>query len=115
MHYTVAIPGSVAERGRSGRGGRVEGDSEGRDIGGGHAVTGLGGQHCLCLTRKDPAHEFRGVDAKDGRVRQWIAERADLIGAARLPNTAFAENAGTSFGSMMPEGSRPLILNMMRE
>jgi N12 class adenine-specific DNA methylase len=35
------------------------------------------------------------LDAKDSRVRQWIAERADLIGAARLPNTAFAENAGT--------------------
>lgn len=35
------------------------------------------------------------LDAKDSRVRQWIAERADLIGAARLPNTAFTENAGT--------------------
>lgn len=35
------------------------------------------------------------LDAKDNRVRQWIAERVDLIGAARLPNTAFAENAGT--------------------
>jgi N12 class adenine-specific DNA methylase len=35
------------------------------------------------------------LDAKDSRVRQWIAERADLIAAARLPDTAFAENAGT--------------------
>lgn len=35
------------------------------------------------------------LDAKDSRVRQWISERADLIAAARLPNTAFAENAGT--------------------
>jgi N12 class adenine-specific DNA methylase len=35
------------------------------------------------------------LDAKDSRVRHWIAERADLIGAARLPNSAFAENAST--------------------
>lgn len=35
------------------------------------------------------------LDAKDSRARQWIAERADLIGAVRLPRTAFAENAGT--------------------
>jgi N12 class adenine-specific DNA methylase len=39
------------------------------------------------------SHQF--LDAKDSRARQWIAERADLIGAARLPRTAFAENAGT--------------------
>lgn len=35
------------------------------------------------------------LDAKDSRARQWIAERADLLGAVRLPRTAFAENAGT--------------------
>ncbi|MFZ5636674.1 MAG: PLxRFG domain-containing protein [Pseudomonadota bacterium] len=35
------------------------------------------------------------LDAKDSRARQWIAERADLIGAVRLPRTAFAANAGT--------------------
>ena len=28
-------------------------------------------------------------------ARQYIAERADLVGAIRLPNTAFKENAGT--------------------
>lgn len=39
------------------------------------------------------SHQF--LDAQDSRVRQWIAERADLIAAARLPNTAFAENART--------------------
>ncbi|WP_374295963.1 Eco57I restriction-modification methylase domain-containing protein, partial [Sphingomonas sp.] len=39
------------------------------------------------------SHQF--LDAQDSRVRQWIAERADLIAAARLPNTAFVENAGT--------------------
>lgn len=27
--------------------------------------------------------------------RQWLAERADLIGAVRLPNNAFRQNAGT--------------------
>jgi len=39
------------------------------------------------------SHNF--LDAQDGRARKWIAERANLIGAARLPNTAFKENAGT--------------------
>lgn len=34
------------------------------------------------------------LDKKDERVRKYIAERADLIGAIRLPNTAFA-SAGT--------------------
>jgi hypothetical protein len=28
-------------------------------------------------------------------TRKWIAERADLVAAVRLPNTAFKENAGT--------------------
>ena len=39
------------------------------------------------------SHNF--LDAQDGRARQWIAERADLIAAVRLPDTAFKENAGT--------------------
>lgn len=39
------------------------------------------------------SHNF--MDAQDGRVRKWIGERASLIGGARLPNTAFKENAGT--------------------
>ncbi len=29
------------------------------------------------------------------KARQWISEKADFIGAIRLPNTAFKENAGT--------------------
>lgn len=29
------------------------------------------------------------------KVRELLAEKADLVGAIRLPNTAFAENAGT--------------------
>ena len=39
------------------------------------------------------SHSF--LDKKDDRARKWIAERANLIGAVRLPNTAFKENAGT--------------------
>jgi len=39
------------------------------------------------------SHNF--LDAKDARARQWIAERANLVGAVRLPNTTFKENAGT--------------------
>ena len=39
------------------------------------------------------SHNF--LDANDGRARQWIGERAALLGAVRLPNTAFKENAGT--------------------
>ena len=34
------------------------------------------------------------MDKKNSKIREYIAERADLIGAVRLPNTAFAE-AGT--------------------
>jgi N12 class adenine-specific DNA methylase/antirestriction protein ArdC/phage/plasmid primase-like uncharacterized protein len=39
------------------------------------------------------SHNF--LDANEGRARQWIGERAALLGAVRLPNTAFKENAGT--------------------
>jgi N12 class adenine-specific DNA methylase len=39
------------------------------------------------------SHNF--LDAINPRTRQWIAERANLVGAVRLPNTAFKENAGT--------------------
>lgn len=35
------------------------------------------------------------MNAKDSSVRQYIMERADLLGAIRLPNTAFKGNAGT--------------------
>lgn len=31
----------------------------------------------------------------DSKVRQLLSEKADLVGAIRLPNTAFQENAGT--------------------
>ena len=35
------------------------------------------------------------LDKQDDRTRQYIAERADLLGAIRLPNNAFAANANT--------------------
>ena len=35
------------------------------------------------------------MDAKDPTVRKYLAERADLLGAIRLPNNAFKANAGT--------------------
>ena len=35
------------------------------------------------------------MDAKDSAVRKYIAQRADLLGAIRLPNNAFRANAGT--------------------
>ncbi|MDR3090653.1 MAG: DEAD/DEAH box helicase family protein [Clostridiales bacterium] len=35
------------------------------------------------------------LDKKDSRARQYMAERAELVGAIRLPNTAFRANAGT--------------------
>ena len=36
------------------------------------------------------------MNGKDNAVRKYIMERADLLGAIRLPNTAFYGNAGTS-------------------
>ena len=35
------------------------------------------------------------LDSKDITVRKYLAERADLLGAIRLPNNAFKANAGT--------------------
>lgn len=35
------------------------------------------------------------MNSRDSSVRRYIAERADLIGAIRLPDTAFKANAGT--------------------
>ena len=35
------------------------------------------------------------MDAKDPTVRKYLAQRADLLGAIRLPNNAFRANAGT--------------------
>lgn len=35
------------------------------------------------------------MDKKTPKVRKYLAQRAELLGAVRLPNTAFLENAGT--------------------
>jgi adenine-specific DNA methylase len=35
------------------------------------------------------------MDKQDETVRKYLAEKADLLGAIRLPNTAFKGNAGT--------------------
>ena len=35
------------------------------------------------------------MDTKSEHTRRWISERARLVSAVRLPNTAFKENAGT--------------------
>ena len=35
------------------------------------------------------------LDSKDSTARKYLAERADLLGAIRLPNNAFRANAGT--------------------
>jgi len=37
----------------------------------------------------------RFLDSTDTKARQYIADRANLLGAIRLPNDAFAKNAGT--------------------
>ena len=39
------------------------------------------------------------LDKKDDTVRRYLAERAELLGAVRLPNTAFKANAGTEVTS----------------
>lgn len=35
------------------------------------------------------------MDAHNGAAREWVADRAHLLGAVRLPNTAFKQNALT--------------------
>ena len=35
------------------------------------------------------------MDKQDATIRRYLAERADLVAAIRLPDTAFKENAGT--------------------
>ncbi len=39
------------------------------------------------------------MDKQNPQVRKYLAQRAELIGAVRLPNTAFKENAGTEVTS----------------
>ncbi len=39
------------------------------------------------------------LDKKDDSIRKYLAQRADLLGAVRLPNMAFKANAGTEVTS----------------
>ncbi|MBQ7574888.1 MAG: DEAD/DEAH box helicase family protein [Clostridia bacterium] len=39
------------------------------------------------------------MDKRNSKVRRYIAQRADLVGAIRLPNNAFLKNAGTEVTS----------------
>lgn len=39
------------------------------------------------------------LDKRDSRARQLMSEKADFLGAVRLPNTAFKKNAGTEVTS----------------
>ena len=51
------------------------------------------------------------MDAKDSTVRRYLSQRADLLGAIRLPNNAFRANAGTDVVSdilFLQKRDRPL-------
>ena len=51
------------------------------------------------------------MDAKDSTVRRYLAQRAELLGAIRLPNNAFRANAGTDVVSdilFLQKRDRPL-------
>ena len=51
------------------------------------------------------------MDAKDSTVRRYLAQRAELLGAIRLPNNTFRANAGTDVVSdilFLQKRDRPL-------
>ena len=51
------------------------------------------------------------MDGKDSTVRRYLAQRAELLGAIRLPNNAFRANAGTDVVSdilFLQKRDRPL-------
>ena len=53
------------------------------------------------------------LDKKNPKVRRYLAERAYLIGAIRLPNTAFETNAGTKVTAdiiFLQKRDRPLAI-----
>ncbi len=53
------------------------------------------------------------MDKQNPAVRRYIAERAELLGAIRLPNTAFKANAGTEVTSdilFLQKRERPLTV-----
>ena len=54
------------------------------------------------------------MDAKDSTVRRYLAQRAELLGAIRLPNNAFRANAGTDVVSdilFLQKRDRPLDIS----
>lgn len=54
------------------------------------------------------------LDKKSSKVRKFLAERAELLGAIRLPNTAFKANAGTEVTSdiiFLKKRERPMVID----
>ena len=54
------------------------------------------------------------MDAKDSAARKYIAQRADFLGAIRLPNNAFKANAGTDVVSdiiFLQKRDRPIEID----
>lgn len=55
------------------------------------------------------------MDKQNESVRKFLAERAELLGAVRLPNTAFKANAGTEVTSIFLYSKREIgLLRMSR-
>lgn len=55
------------------------------------------------------------LDKANPTIRKYLAERAELVGAVRLPNTAFKDNAGTEVTAdilFCRRGRERLILNL---
>lgn len=54
------------------------------------------------------------LDKQDSRIRRMLAEKADLIGALRLPNTTFQSLAGTSVTTdliFLQKREQPMIIH----
>lgn len=54
------------------------------------------------------------MDKKSSEIRQYIAERSELLGAIRLPNDAFKSNAGTEVTSdilFLKKRERPIAVD----
>ena len=52
------------------------------------------------------------LDKQDEKVRRYLAERAELLGAIRLPNNAFTANAGTEVTTdilFLQKRDRPMV------
>ena len=54
------------------------------------------------------------LDKENSKVREYIAQRAELLGAIRLPNNAFKANAGTEVTSdiiFLQKRERPIMID----